>query len=157
MNQVTPDAIDRQLLNVIQQAFPVDKRPYKVLGELVGIPEEEALERVSRLRDSGVIRRLGGVFDSPKLGYVSTLCAVSVPEAFIDQAAALINPLPGVTHHYVRDHHYNLWFTLIAPSQEELTLTLAQLENQLMQEAYASPVLNLPALETFKIKVQFQV
>ena len=151
------DPTDRQLLNIIQQAFPVDPRPYQVLGGLTGISEDEALARVTRMRETGVIRRLGGVFDSPKLGYVSTLCAVSVPEAFIDQAAALINPLPGVTHHYVRDHHYNLWFTLIAPSQDNLTATLHQLERQLMQEAVASPLLNLPALETFKIKVQFQV
>lgn len=151
------DSMDRQLLNIIQQAFPLDPRPYKVLGEQTGISEEEALERVNRLRDTGVIRRLGGVFDSPKLGYVSTLCAVSVPKASIDKAAALINPLPGVTHHYVRDHQYNLWFTLIAPSGESLSATLHQLERQLMQEAGASPVLHLPALETFKIKVQFQV
>ncbi len=157
MNKDNLDPIDRQLLNIIQQAFPVDPRPYKVLGHLTGISEEEALDRVSRLRGAGVIRRLGGVFDSPKLGYVSTLCAVSVPEASIDTAASLINPLPGVTHHYVRDHHYNLWFTLIAPSEAALSTTLQQLENQLMQEASASPVLLLPALETFKIKVQFQV
>lgn len=157
MSKDSLDAIDRQLLNILQQSFPIDARPYKALGDLTGISEEEALERVARLRETGVIRRLGGVFDSPKLGYVSTLCAVSVPESSIDQAAALINPLPGVTHHYVRDHHYNLWFTLIAPSQERLTLTLSQLEHQLMQEAGASPILNLPALETFKIKVQFYV
>lgn len=157
MSKDSLDPTDRQLLNIIQQAFPVDTRPYKVLGDLTGVSAEEALDRVTRLRDEGVIRRLGGVFDSPKLGYVSTLCAVSVPEAFIDQAAALINPLKGVTHHYVRDHHYNLWFTLIAPSQEALSTTLQQLERQLMQEAGASPVLILPALETFKIKVNFQV
>lgn len=157
MSKDSLDATDRQLLNILQQSFPVDPRPYRVLGNLTGISEEEALDRVTRLRDAGVIRRLGGVFDSPALGYVSTLCAVSVPEAFIDQAAALINPLPGVTHHYVRDHHYNLWFTLIAPSQEKLTATLHRLESQLNQEALASRLLILPALETFKIKVDFQV
>ncbi|MEN1761291.1 Lrp/AsnC family transcriptional regulator [Anoxynatronum sibiricum] len=151
------DPIDQQLLNLIQQDFPVDPRPYKILGDTLGISESDALQRVNLLREAGIIRRLGGVFDSRKLGYVSTLCAVSVPDHLVPQAAALINPLPGVTHHYQRDHTYNLWFTLIAPSDEKLSETLGQLEKNLQTQADGGPLLNLPACQTFKIKVQFQL
>lgn len=151
------DTIDQQILNRIQHHFPVSARPYEQLGQQVGISEEEAHQRVTRLRKAGVIRRLGGVFDSGKLGYVSTLCAVSVPDEMVDQAASLINPLPGVTHHYLRDHRFNLWFTLISPSQKHLNETLHRLENQLMEQADAGPLLNLPSRKTFKIKVQFQL
>ena len=151
------DPIDQQLLNLIQQDFPVAPRPYQVLGDALGISESEAFQRVNRLRETGVIRRLGGVFDSRQLGYVSTLCAVSVPDHLIPQAAALINPLPGVTHHYQRDHTYNLWFTLIAPSDEQLSKILDQLEKDLQIKADAGPLLNLPACQTFKIKVQFHL
>ncbi|SMP54292.1 Lrp/AsnC family transcriptional regulator [Anoxynatronum buryatiense] len=151
------DPIDQQLLNLIQRDFPVASRPYQVLGDALGISESQAFQRVNRLRETGVIRRLGGVFDSRKLGYVSTLCAVSVPDHLIPQAAALINPLPGVTHHYQRDHAYNLWFTLIAPSDAKLSETLEQLEKDLRVQADAGSLLNLPACQTFKIKVQFQL
>jgi len=151
------DPVDQQLLNLIQQDFPVAPRPYQVLGDALGISESEAFQRVNRLRETGVIRRLGGVFDSRQLGYVSTLCAVSVPDHLIPQAAALINPLPGVTHHYQRDHTYNLWFTLIAPSAAHLASTLEQLEKDLQSQAAGGPLLNLPACQTFKIKVQFQL
>jgi siroheme decarboxylase len=151
------DATDQQLLNLIQQSFPATSRPYEALGRLTGITEDDAFKRIHRMRETGVIRRLGGVFDSGKLGYVSTLCAVCVPEGDVDQAASLINALPGVTHHYVRDHRYNLWFTLIEPSQEVLGKTLAQLEKKLQTAAGAGPILSLPAKQVFKIKVQFSV
>ncbi len=151
------DPIDQQLLNILQQDFPIDPRPYRVLGEQVGLSEGEAHQRVTRLREEGVIRRLGGVFDSKKLGYVSTLCAVKVSEEAIDRAAGLINPLVGVTHHYVRDHAYNLWFTLIAPSPQALAETLRELEDQLVTQVGSSPILNLPATEVFKIRVHFSV
>ncbi len=156
MTQNEPmDTIDHQILNRIQQHFPVSARPYEELGQQVGISEEEAHLRVSRLRKAGIIRRLGGVFDSRKLGYVGTLCAVSVPDEMVDQAASLINPLPGVTHHYLRDHRLNLWFTLISPSRQHQEATLQHLEKQLMDQASAGPLLNLPSQKTFKIKVQF--
>ena len=151
------DATDQQLLNLIQQSFPATSRPYEALGRMTGISEDDAFQRINRMRETGVIRRLGGVFDSGKLGYVSTLCAVCVPESNIDQAASLINALPGVTHHYVRDHRYNLWFTLIEPSQDALERTLALLEKKLQTKTGAGAILSLPAKQVFKIKVQFSV
>lgn len=157
MRSETMDSVDQQILNQIQQRFPVSARPYEALGKNLDISEEEAHQRVTRLRKSGMIRRLGGVFDSGRLGYVSTLCAVAVPEEMVEAAASLINPLPGVTHHYLRDHRLNLWFTLIAPSRKHLEETLQHLEKQLMEQAAAGPLLNLPSIKTFKIKVQFQV
>ena len=53
--------------------------------------------------------------DSRKIGFYSTLCAVQVPEDKIEAVAAVINQLPGVTHNYLRDHDYNIWFTLTDP------------------------------------------
>ena len=149
------DSIDRKLLTIIQQDFPVSPRPYQVLAEKVGITEIEAQKRVQDFRKNNLLRRIGGIFDSKKLGYISTLCAVSVPDSQINTAARLINALPGVTHHYVRKHEYNLWFTLISPSQENQYKTLANLENQLLQKANSGNIVNLPASRVFKIKVQF--
>ena len=149
------DAIDQKLLTIIQHHFPATSRPYLELAKQLETSEEDVLQRVNHFRQQGLIRRIGGVFDSKNLGYVSTLCAVSVPEEKIETAARFINAQAGVTHHYVRDHAYNLWFTLISPSTEQQRQTLSHLKEQLQKHANSGTILNLPAKRVFKIKVQF--
>ncbi|SDY77631.1 siroheme decarboxylase subunit alpha [Tindallia californiensis] len=149
------DTLDEKLITLIQHHFPVTSRPYEKLACQLGTDEKDVLNRLQRLRASGKIRRIGGVFDSKKLGYVSTLCAVQVPEEEIKHAAKLINSLPGVTHHYVRKHPYNLWFTLISPSKKTQDTIIFELEDRLQKMTKSGRIINLPAKRVFKIKVQF--
>ncbi|MEW5723575.1 MAG: Lrp/AsnC family transcriptional regulator, partial [Thermodesulfobacteriota bacterium] len=79
-NQVDTDEVDRAILNQIQSDFPLEAEPYRVLGERLGLPAGEVWGRVKRLRDKGLIRRIGGNFSSRAVGYASTLCAARVPE-----------------------------------------------------------------------------
>ena len=145
------DLIDRALLNAIQNQFPIAVHPYQILGEVVGTTEEDAFNRIRRLRQEGVIRRLGGIFDSRRLGYYSTLCAAKVPEEKIPVLAKLLEGIPGVTHNYIRNHEYNVWFTLIARSQ-----TVAESMIQHIRETSGvTEVYNLPATRLFKINVNF--
>ncbi|TGE34458.1 AsnC family transcriptional regulator [Desulfosporosinus sp. Sb-LF] len=145
------DSIDRALLNAIQNQFPIALHPYKILGEAVGATEEDAFKRIQRLRQEGIIRRLGGVFDSRRLGYYSTLCTGKVPEEKIPLLAKLLNEIPGVTHNYIRNHEYNSWFTLIARSQAEAERIL-----QTIRDAIGiSEIYSLPATQLFKINVNF--
>lgn len=147
------DSIDRALLNPIQNDFPIDVHPYQVLGLAVGTTEEDAYQRIQRLRRDGIIRRLGGVFDSRRLGYFSTLCAAKVPEEKIPILAELLNKIPGVTHNYLRNHAYNCWFTLIARSQAEAERILQHIrEASGVEEVYS-----LPAIRLFKINVNFDL
>ncbi|NBJ16171.1 MAG: Lrp/AsnC family transcriptional regulator [Dehalobacter sp. 4CP] len=144
---------DRILLTRIQAAFPVEERPYQVLGEMLGLNEEETWQRVNQLRQKGMIRRIGGVFDSRRLGYFSTLCAAKVPEEKISILADFLMEVPGVTHNYLRDHCYNMWFTVISRSQVGLMQLLEQAKNIL-----GSPeVYSLPAIRLFKIGVLFDL
>lgn len=145
------DTTDRALLNAIQNNFPIDVHPYQVLGEAVGTTEEDAFKRIQRLRQEGIIRRLGGVFDSRRLGYYSTLCAGKVPEKKIPILAKLLEGVPGVTHNYIRDHAYNVWFTLIARSQ-----AVAERILQNVREVTGlTEIYSLPATRLFKINVNF--
>ena len=114
----TMDDTDKALLNIIQSGFPIESRPYAVLGEKTGISEEEALERVRKMRKKRIIRRMGANFQSKKLGWVSTLCAAKVPADRMEAFTALVNAEPGVTHNYEREHSYNIWFTFIGPSRD---------------------------------------
>ena len=155
MNQseVPIDDIDRDILNRIQSDFPITSRPYRSIGEDLGLSEGEVLKRVSRLKASGIIRRIGGNFTPDKLGFVSTLCAAKVPEDKISQFAEVVNRYPGVTHNYRRENTYNIWFTFIAPSMDEINANLEQIAAQ----TGVTDILNLPATRVFKIKAEFKI
>lgn len=144
---------DKQLLHLIQSNFPVVPRPFAEIGQQLGISEQEVLERIARLQQEGVIRRLGGLFDSRKVGYTGTLCALRVAETDIDRVAQIVNSYPGVTHNYLRNHRYNMWFTLLAPSEQRLNDILTEIK----QKTGLTDILNLPALNVFKVRVNFNL
>ena len=145
------DATDRALLNAIQDHFPIEVHPYKVLAEEVGTTEEDAFERIQRLRQEGIIRRLGGVFDSRRLGYYSTLCTAKVPADKISILTELLEKIPGVTHNYIRNHEYNSWFTLIARSEAVAERIL----HEIREASGLTDIYSLPATRLFKINVNF--
>lgn len=146
------DNIDKALLDLIQSNFPVASRPYAVLAEKTGISEKEAFERVMNLKKEKIIRRIGANFQSSKLGFVSTLCAAKVPVEQLESFSERVNAEPGVTHNYERDHAYNIWFTVIAPSREKISEILDKIKADTGVE-----ILNLPATKLLKIKVDFPV
>jgi DNA-binding Lrp family transcriptional regulator len=145
------DPLDRRILSLIQSGFPLEKRPYAVIGRAAGIGEEEALQRVRSLKERRIIRRIGANFDSARLGWRSTLCAARVPEGDLEEFVAEVNRHPGVTHNYLRRHEYNVWFTVIAPSEE----AVAALPDEIARRT-GIPVLSLPATRVYKIKVDFR-
>ena len=147
------DAIDKAILNRIQSDFPITSRPFLTIADELGLTEDEILERICRLKKMGIIRRIGGNFVPNKLGYVSTLCAAKVPEGNIDLFAEIVNRYPGVTHNYLRENTFNVWFTFIASSMEEIEKHL----EEIAKESGISEILNLPATKVFKIRAQFDV
>jgi len=147
------DDIDRKLLNEIQSGFPISPRPYLDLGERLGISEEELIERVKALKGKGIIRRIGGSINSRKLGFASTLCAASVPEDRIGMFVEKVNSYRGVTHNYLRDNDYNVWFTFIAPDSGTIEKCLREISDK----TGIREILNMPAERMFKIKVDFEV
>jgi siroheme decarboxylase len=147
------DPIDKAILNRIQSDFPIAARPYQVIARELNLTEQQVLEHVQTLKDRGIIRRIGGNFVPHKIGFVSTLCAAKVPEDQIDAFAAVVNRYAGVTHNYQRDNAFNIWFTFIAPSREEIERNLAEISRATGIET----ILNLPATKVFKIKAQFDV
>lgn len=146
------DASDKQILDIIQSGFPLSPRPYAVVGEQVGLTEAEVLARVRRLKDEGVIRRMGANFGSRQLGWKSTLCGAEVPEDKLERFVAEVNKHSGVTHNYLRAHKFNVWFALIAPTSEAVEAILADITANTGVE-----IMNLPASTLFKIKVDFQM
>jgi siroheme decarboxylase len=146
------DAYDKQILDIIQSHFPLTSRPYEEVGKQVGLSEADVLGRVRDMKKSGLIRRMGANFSSQSLGWQSTLCAASVPEDKLDAFVAEVNAHDGVTHNYLRENKFNVWFALIAPDMDAVEAILASIT-----EATGIKVLNLPASKLFKIKVDFKM
>jgi DNA-binding Lrp family transcriptional regulator len=148
---MTRDDVDRRLLERVQRDFPLVERPFAALGEELGVPEAEVLERLARLQESGLVRRLGPVFDPARLGYVTTLCGARVVPGKLEAVAACVSALPEVTHNYAREGAWNLWFTLNAPTEariDECVVALRGLDGVERLESF-------PSEKTFKIRVHF--
>ena len=111
-------ALEQHLLAIIQDDFPLEERPYLRLAEMLNAQEQTVYDAVENLRQSGIIRRIGGIYDSHKLGFISRLCAGKVND--LEKFAFAVNGIPAITHNYVRSHEYNVWFTAIAESEEEI-------------------------------------
>jgi DNA-binding Lrp family transcriptional regulator len=147
------DAIDRKIINAIQSDFPITPLPYQELGKQLRLSEDEILDRVKTLKAAGIIRRIGGNFQSHKLNHKSTLCAARVPEDKIEHFVEIVNSYPGVTHNYLRNHDYNVWFTFIAPSTSYIENAL----KEICAKTGVEEICSLPAVRMFKIKVDFEV
>lgn len=147
------DSVDRKILQAVQSDFPLVPRPYLHIAEKAGVSEKEVIERIRRMQEKGIIRRLGGLFDSRKLGYTGTLCAMRVPPEDIERVASIINEYHGVTHNYLRNHQYNVWFTLLAESEAKMNSLL----DEIQKRTGITDILNLPAVNVFKVRVNFDI
>ena len=147
------EEIDKKILNILQQEFPLTEQPFLVVAEKCGISEEEALRRIQKMKDAGIIRRIGAVFDGNKLGSVSTLCAARVPEVKLENFVKSVNANPGVTHNYRRDYEYNVWFTLVSENERGIDSFLAELK----AETGVTDILDMRAVRTFKINATFEL
>jgi DNA-binding Lrp family transcriptional regulator len=142
---------DRLILNEIQKKFPVTRRPYLVLARKLGLKEKDVMERVRKLKEVGIIRRIGASFSAKAVGFSSTLCAVRVPAEKVEEFVSVVNSYPGVTHNYEREGELNIWFTLIAPSRKRIK----QILTEISRKTGVKEILDLPATKTFKISVDF--
>jgi siroheme decarboxylase len=147
------DSQDKNILNEIQSDFPIVPYPYQEIGKRLGLSEDEVFARVKRMKSQGIIRRIGGNFHSNRLNFTSTLCAAKVPEDKLRVFVKAVNAYPGVTHNYLRNHVYNVWFTFIAEDMGYIQSALASIA----EETEVKEILNLPAVRVFKIKVDFEV
>ncbi|WP_319407449.1 AsnC family transcriptional regulator [uncultured Desulfosarcina sp.] len=147
------DKLDKTILNRIQTRFPLAPRPFESIAQELGTTETEVLNRVARLKEMGIIRRIGGNFVPGKVGFVSTLCTAQVPEEKVELFTQTVNTFSGVTHNYLRENSFNVWFTFIAPSMDVIRNNLARIA----EKTGVKRILNLPATHVFKIKAKFDL
>jgi DNA-binding Lrp family transcriptional regulator len=149
------DDADRRLLNLMQGSFELTRRPFAHVAGLAGLTEDDVMARVQRLLDKRIIREITPIFDTRALGYQSMLVAAKVDPEYPHRAAKLINAHPGVTHNYLRNHDFNLWFTIAVEPHSKLGLdgTL----DVLQAETGAQSIRQLPTLKLFKIRMDLEM
>ncbi len=143
--------LDQRLLNDFQRGLPLTARPYAAMAEKLGVSEQEVIDRLGVLRQAGAVSRVGAVIRPHSVG-VSTLAAMAVPPERLEEVAAMISAYAEVNHNYEREHHFNLWFVVMADREQRLRDVLADMEKR-----SGLKVLDLPLLEDFHIDLGFDL
>lgn len=140
----------KQLCNALQNGVPICARPFAEIAECLNVDQEQVLREASGLIEAGVIRRISATVDYRALGKTSTLVTAHVPQESVREVAEAVNSLDGVSHNYLRNHHYNMWFTLQADTAAQIDATLADLS-----ERFGFGFHSLPVKRFFKLYVLF--
>ncbi len=143
--------IKDNLLKILQYDFPVSTTPWRDIGKKLGVSENEVLEMVGDLKKEGIIRRIGAILAKEKLGFRSLLVALKAKDNCMDEVVTYLNSLEAVTHNYLREGEWNLWFTFSYFKEEELH----ELKSRIEDFSCVEDILILPATKTYKIDARF--
>jgi DNA-binding Lrp family transcriptional regulator len=149
------DDFDKRLLNQMQGGFPIEPRPYAAVARALEVPEERVLARVQELLDERIIRQVTPIYDTRALGYGSMLVAAKVDPEHPWRAATIVNSHPGVSHNYLRNHDFNMWFTIAV--EEDSALGLDGTLDVLQRLTGAESIRQLPTLKLFKIRMDLEL
>src|SRR5947207_2753930 len=149
------DERDKRLLNLMQGSFPIARRPYEHVASAAEMDEQQAIVRVRELIDARIIRQVTPIYDTRALGYSSMLVAAKVDPENPWRAAKIINDHPGVSHNYLRNHDFNIWFTIA--TEPDSPLGLDGTLDVLGRIAGAESIRQLPTLKLFKIRMDLEM
>jgi DNA-binding Lrp family transcriptional regulator len=147
------EEIDLRLLSLVQEGFPLTPRPFRDLGEVLGLGEREVIERLDALQERGLVRRIGPILDMRRLGRSGILAALKVSRDEADELAEIVNQYQEISHNYLRPNEsgYNMWFTVSA-TEERIQEVLAEI-----RRSTGRRMLVLPTGRIFKIGVKFDI
>jgi DNA-binding Lrp family transcriptional regulator len=147
------DNLDKEILNEIQWTFPLISKPYSEMSKKFGLTDKDMMQRLSALKEAGIIRQISAIFDTRKLGYKSALVAMAIEPEKLDYIANQVNRHPGVSHNYERNHEYNLWFTLAVPPGSDLKTEI----DKFSKLPGIKKTRLLPTIKLFKIGVKLEM
>lgn len=144
---------DKNILTALQDEFPIHPKPFAMLAERFGITEQDLVGKITAWKNEGLVRHLSAHINTAALGFKGALVALAVEDGGVDDAAKVIASHPGVSHSYLRDHHYNIWFTIKVPNEFDLEDHILEISKL----CGAKGCLSLPSIKTYKLDVRFDV
>lgn len=145
------DKIDKDIINHLQNGFPVCENPYAVVAEELHLSEMELIERIQNLLEQNTLTRFGPMYNADRMGGAFSLVAMSVPEERFEEVSQHVNALKEVAHNYQRNHKFNMWFVLATETPEQIDIINSEIERQT-----GLPVYNMPKLREFYVSLRFQ-
>ncbi len=142
---------ERKVLEFLKE-IPLDKEPFRILADKLGMAEDELLKKIEAIIEKGFIREIGPFFDYRKLGFSGTLCAASVASEDILSFSKVLDEIEGITHNYEREHTYNIWFTLVAESEERVREII-----EFIEKKTGYKILSFPVKRMFKLDTKFKI
>ena len=146
------DALDRAILDRLQEGIPVVERPFAQVASELGTDEDTIIERLRRALDAGVLSRFGPMIDVERMGGAFALCALEVPEARFEAVANTVNAHPEVAHNYAREHALNMWFVLASEDPARIGIITAEIEAETGLE-----VCPMPKLDEYYVGLRVEV
>lgn len=145
------DQLDKNIINTLQYDFPICDRPFAQLAETLNSTEDELINRVQAMLDSGLLTRFGPMYNAVNMGGALSLCAMKVPEDRFNEVTEQVNAFAEVAHNYQRDHEMNMWFVLATETQQDLNSTLDAIE-----KTTGIAVYNMPKQKEFFVGLHFK-
>jgi len=145
------DNTDRLIINTLQKGFPICRSPYRQIAQGLNIAEQELLDRLQVLLDTGILTRFGPMFHAEHMGGALTLAAVKAPEQDFENIAEIINAFPEVAHNYARKHVLNMWFVLATETPEQIQHVINQIELQTKLKVY-----NMPKIQEYFVGLKLE-
>ncbi len=146
------DAIDRAIINRLQDGFPITEHPYRQAASELGIDEADLIRRLGHMLERRQLSRFGPMYHAERLGGGLSLCAMSIPEADFERVAGQVNAFDEVAHNYARDHRLNMWFVLATGTPERIPRVLEEIER-----VTGYPVYDMPKEREFFVGLRFEV
>lgn len=148
---ITLDALDRAIVNRLQDGFPVCEHPYAVVAEELGLYEEELLARLGRLLQERVLTRFGPMYHAERMGGGLSLAAMKIPAVDFERVAGIVNAMPEVAHNYARDHVLNMWFVLATETPQGQQDAIAAIEQNTGYQVF-----NMPKIKEYFIELKLR-
>ncbi len=145
------DAMDRRIINDLQDGFPISERPFAEVAKKMDLNEDELIERLGRLCDDGTLNRFGPMYNAENLGGAVTLAAIKVPDDRFDEITERVNAHPEVSQNYAREDDLNMWFVISTETPGRIAKVIAEIEHETGLE-----VIDLPKIEEFYVGLRFQ-
>jgi DNA-binding Lrp family transcriptional regulator len=145
------DEIDRQIINALQNGFPICNAPYRQVAAQLGLTEQDLITRLKALLDNGVLTRFGPLYNAEQMGGALTLAAVKAPVERYNEITEIINAFPEVAHNYARSHELNMWFVIATETPEQIQQTINAIER-----ATGLTVYNMPKIKEYFVNLKLE-
>jgi DNA-binding Lrp family transcriptional regulator len=145
------DEIDRQLINALQNGFPICDAPYRQVAAQLGLTEQDLITRLKALLDNGVLTRFGPLYNAEQMGGALTLAAIKAPVERYNEITEIINAFPEVAHNYARSHELNMWFVIATETPEQIQQTINAIER-----ATGLMVYNMPKIKEYFVNLKLE-